>query len=164
MKDWAAVASRRVSSSAFFYVPLIFPRRDLKQVQRQTSSVRSQGDVIYTFPESSGLDDHEGPDTAVRHLYVTTAAQPSHLLSTPGPAPSRPNCKTTGPGSRAMLSALEARRHRTLRRGAPRERTHDFAKLNALSSGPAVMGPLIPAHRKIATSPAWRWKGLRDRA
>lgn len=71
LKDWAAVASRRVSRSTFFYMPLIFPRKDLKQVQPQTSSIRCQGDVIYTFPESSGLDDHEGPDTAVRHVYVT---------------------------------------------------------------------------------------------
>lgn len=36
----------------------------------ETTSNPRKDDVIYTFPESSGLDDYEGLDTSVRHVYT----------------------------------------------------------------------------------------------
>jgi hypothetical protein len=93
-------------------MPLIFfDREDLKQVQPQTPRILSQDHVIYTFPESSGLDDHKGPDNAVRHVYVTQVPSQVIVIYTwPCPESSKLQ-EHTGPGSQSNAVRLAAFAH-----------------------------------------------------
>lgn len=136
-------------------MPSIFERKDLKQVRPQISRTSGQGDVIYTFPESSGLDGHEGLDTAVRHGYVIQVlSQVIVIFTWPFPESSKLQ-EHTELDSKTMLSGWPSLHTATVPIHS------ENIRMISLSSRPCLPDQPLGAHssnaREYRNVFTWRW-------